>query len=62
MQIKNEEPRAFLRDLPWIARREALSWILILLTDPRRLSAVPDLFRLAPLALRKRRILRSRIR
>jgi len=62
MQIKNEELEAYRRDLPWIARREVLSWVLILLTDPRRLSALPMLLRSAPSALRKRRVLRARLR
>jgi GT2 family glycosyltransferase len=62
MQIKNEDPLGYLRDLPWIWRREALSLVFMLANDPRDLSAVPDLVRLAPSAWRKRRLLRARIR
>ena len=62
MQIKNEEPLAYLRDVPWIARREVLSLAFILLVDPRRLGAFVDLFRAAPGALRKRRALWRNIR
>jgi GT2 family glycosyltransferase len=61
MQIKNEEPRAYLRDLPWIAGREILSFAFILLFDVRRLSSLPSLYRLAPRVLRKRRVLWSRL-
>ncbi len=62
MQIKNEEPCDYLRDLPWIWRREVLSLVFILANDPRDLAAVPDLVRMAPMAWRKRRLLRARLR
>jgi hypothetical protein len=62
MQIKNEGPLDYLRDLPWIWRREALSLLFMLANDPRDLSAVADLVLLAPTAWRKRRLLRARIR
>ncbi len=61
MQIKNEEPCSYLRDLPWIARRETLSLAFILLFDPLRLRAVVALLREAPTALRKRRALWARV-
>ena len=60
MQLKNEEPEAFLRDLPWIARRELQAWIFMLVADPRRLAAVPELLRGLPAARRKRRVLSAR--
>ena len=55
MQIKNEESHAVLRDLPWMLRRETLSLGFMLLTDPRRLSAIASLAAMAPSAARKRR-------
>jgi GT2 family glycosyltransferase len=58
MLIKNEDRRSLRRDWPWIAMREALSVVYVLFLDPRRLSAVLHLVRLAPLAFRKRRALR----
>jgi GT2 family glycosyltransferase len=61
MQIKNEDPRDYLRDLPWIWRREVLSLAFILANDPRDLAAVPDLVRMAPMAWRKRQLQRARI-
>lgn len=60
-QLKNDEPGAVLRDLPWIARRELamLTWMVV--RDQRRLRAVAQFLRLAPRALRRRRAtLRSR--
>jgi GT2 family glycosyltransferase len=62
MQIKNEDLLDYLRDLPWIWRREVLSLFFMLANDPRDLAAVPDLVRMAPTAWRKRQILRTRIR
>jgi GT2 family glycosyltransferase len=62
MQIKNEDVFSYLRDLPWIARRELLSLAFILVFDPRRLRAIPALLRAAPNAMRKRRYLRARLR
>jgi Predicted glycosyltransferases len=55
MQIKNEQPGEMLRDLPWIATRELASFGLMLVADPRRLSAIPATLRLTRAALRKRR-------
>jgi GT2 family glycosyltransferase len=62
MQIKNEVLLDYLRDAPWIMRRELLSLAFISLFDPRRLSAVVALLRLAPAAMRKRRYLRARLK
>ena len=61
MQFKNEEPGAFFRDFPWIARRESQAWLFMLLADPRRLRAMPELLRRLPQAMRKRRALMHRI-
>ena len=62
MVIKNEEATALLRDLPWIATRESLSLLYMLLLDPRRLSALLPLLRLLRVTVRKRRALRARLR
>jgi hypothetical protein len=61
MQIKNEDLAEYLRDTPWIARREVLSLLFILWNDPRDLRAIVDLARLAPTAMRKRRALQKLI-
>lgn len=61
MQVKNEAGSAFLRDLPWIARREILALGYIVVADPVRLLAIGGLARRLPAALRKRRYLRRRV-
>lgn len=55
MQLKNDEPGAVMRDLPWIVRREAsmLTWMVV--RDRERLRAVLEFLRLAPRAIRRRR-------
>jgi GT2 family glycosyltransferase len=55
MQLKNEQPRELLRDFPWLLKREVLSLGFMAVTDPRRLTVIADLARLAPRALAKRR-------
>jgi GT2 family glycosyltransferase len=55
MQLKNETAAGYLRDLPWILKRELLSLGFMVVMDPRRLGAVSDFLRLAPRARRKRR-------
>jgi GT2 family glycosyltransferase len=62
MQIKNEDFGGYLRDLPWIMRRELLSMAFIMVFDPRRLAAVAATLRLAPSAMRKRGYLQRQIR
>jgi GT2 family glycosyltransferase/glycosyltransferase involved in cell wall biosynthesis len=62
MQVKNEDLAAYLRDLPWILRRELLSLAFISLADPGRLRVVPSLLQELPSAMRKRRSLQARIR
>ncbi len=61
MQIKNETIGGYLRDAPWILRRELLSLVFIAVFEPRRLSAIVALLRAAPEAMRKRRYLQSRL-
>jgi GT2 family glycosyltransferase len=62
MQAKNDRALDYLRDLPWIARRELLSWAFILVADPLRMAALPGLVRALPDTLRKRRFLARRFR
>jgi hypothetical protein len=60
--IKNEPIGSFVRDLPWIVRREALSLGYIAIADPGTLRVVGDLARRLPGAMRKRRHLSRRAR
>lgn len=60
MQLKNERSRDFLRDAPWIVRRELLSIGLILGTDPARLRSLAQLLQRMPSARRKRQYLHER--
>ncbi len=43
MQLKNDTASEFLRDLPWIARREIASLAFMLATDPSRLAEIARL-------------------
>jgi len=54
MQIKNDSLRENVRDLPWIALREALSLGFVLAADPARLRALPPLVSALPAARWKR--------
>ena len=60
MQVKNDRFSEFVRDLPWIARREVLSLGFMIVADPRRLRAVPALIAAFPGAVRKRMYLGRR--
>lgn len=60
MQIKNEALAEYVRRLPWIARREVLSFGFMLVADPLRLMSVPALFTALPFTVRKRRYLAHR--
>ena len=60
MQVKNETMGPFRRDLPSIARREALSLGYMLLGDPLSLAALAGLARRLPWAMRKRIYLQKR--
>ena len=60
MQLKNETAASIAHDLPWILRREILSLAFMVAMDQRRLTAIGDLVRLAPSALRKRRMMSLR--
>ncbi len=56
MQVKNEVPSLYLRDIGPIAIRELASMLMLALVDVRDLVAVVDMIRLLPTALRKRRM------
>jgi len=62
MQVKNEQFGQYIADLPWILRRELLSLGFIVVADPLRLRAIPQLIRALPAAARKRRWLQQRLR
>ena len=55
MMIKNERGTDVVRDLPWIAAREAGALAFMTVLDPQRLPAVAQAARLAPEMVRKRR-------
>lgn len=57
MLIKNETAEGLARDWPWVARREILSLLFMIVADPRRLTAVWALMRAMPSAARKRRLI-----
>jgi GT2 family glycosyltransferase len=61
MQLKNDSVRAFVRDMPWIVVREALTLGRLLFSDVGP-EAVRDMLRALPNAMRKRRALWRRIR
>jgi len=60
MQLKNETPGDLLRDLPWILWHEVLALAYLVVFDPRNVSAIAELGRLAPAARRKRRQVQAR--
>lgn len=60
MQVKNERGLEFLRDLPWIWSREALSLAFVIVADPLRLASIVKFLEHAPSALRKRRYIGAR--
>jgi len=60
MMVKNEIPRHFWRQLPYILGREILLWIYSLLFEQFQVIAIRDFFRQLPEARRKRRIVMSR--
>jgi hypothetical protein len=60
MTIKNDAPAAFLVDLPRIMAAELPRLAYAALTLPEVLLGIPDLVRVWPTALRKRRRIRSR--
>lgn len=62
MQLKNESPRLFLRDIAPIAWRELRSLAFMAAVHPSDLVAIIDVVRLAPRMLRKRHSIQRRRR
>ncbi len=59
MQLKNEEIGCLIKHLPWIFPKELGAWIYILCFEQYTWPAVRDLFKQAPKAWRKRKIIMS---
>ena len=62
MQLKNEDPRLFIRDIGPIAWRELRSLAFMAVVHPSDLVAIIDVVRLAPRMLRKRHSIQRRRR
>lgn len=62
MQIKDEQPKLLLKHFFWWFPKEVTSWIYILLFERYTLKAVKELFRQAPVAWQKRKIIMARKR
>jgi GT2 family glycosyltransferase len=62
MQVKNESLGGYIRELPWILRREMLSLGLMTIVDPRRLHVIAALVAALPRTVLKRRYLAGRER
>ncbi|TSC53349.1 MAG: Glycosyl transferase, family 2 [Parcubacteria group bacterium LiPW_39] len=62
MQIKNEQPTILLKHLLWWLPKEIASWIYVILFEHYTWRAIRDLFRQAPGAWQKRKIIMARRR
>jgi GT2 family glycosyltransferase len=62
MQIKNEQPRLLLKHIFWWLPKEVASWIYVILFEHYTWKAIRDLFRQAPRAFEKRKIIMARKR
>ena len=62
MQLKNERPGDYVRDLPWILRREILSLGFLSMVEPRCLEAIGQLIEATPRAFEKRKSIADTIR
>jgi len=60
MQIKNEQASILLRHLPWFLPKEIGSWIYVILFERYTQKAIKDLFRQAPRAWQKRKIIMAK--
>ncbi len=60
MQIKNEKPALLVRHLPWFLPKEIASWVFVILFERYTWKAIKDLFRQAPKAWQKRKIIMAR--
>ena len=56
MQIKNEQPALLLKHLPWFLPKEIASWVYVILFERYTWKAIRDLFKQAPRAWQKRKI------
>ncbi len=60
MQIKNEQPKFLLKHLFYWLPKEIASWVYVILFEHYTWSAIRELFKQAPRAWRKRRIIMAR--
>lgn len=60
MQIKNEFLGIFLKNSPWWVLKEIFGFIYIVIFERETLKAIPEFFKMAPEAFRKRQIIRSK--
>lgn len=61
-QIKNELPWLFFKHLPWIIPKELGAWLYVLFFEKYTLPAIRDLFRQAPRAWQKRKVIMAKKR
>lgn len=57
MQIKNEMPELFLRDLPRIIIKEIASWLYFFIFEKKRLTLIKELLNQIPAAFQKRKLI-----
>lgn len=62
MQIKNEQMGLLIKHLPWFMPKEIASWFYVLLLEKYTWRAIKDLFKQAPGAWQKRKIIMDRKR
>ena len=62
MQIKNEQISLLIKHLPWFLPKEIGAWFFAALFERYTCKAFRDLFKQAPLAWQKRKIIMSRKR
>ncbi len=60
MQIKNEQLGLLMKHLIWFLPKEIASWVYVILFERYTCKAIKDLFRQAPLAWQKRKIIMSK--
>ena len=57
MQLKNEQLSLFVKHSPWFLPKEIISWAYVLIFERYTWKAIKELFKLAPRAWRKRKII-----
>lgn len=62
MQIKNEQTWLLIKHLPWFLPKETASWVYVILFERYTWQAIKDLFKQAPLAFKKRKIIMNKKR